>query len=101
MKKIPENSENRDDKDFQEYMAGGKPDPDREEWLDDFKDALRELGFDDWSVQDVIDDPTLKLRFDMDAEDFAETVRFCVECEWTGVLDELEAGRCPGCGEKI
>jgi len=77
-------------------------DPEKVKWLDEFRNALRELGFDEWSTEDVIDDKTLTLRFDLDPEDFAESLRFCPECEWTGVVEELhKGGRCPDCGEKI
>jgi len=102
MNNIPEYTEAQDDRDFQEYMAGGKVDPEKVKWLDEFREALRELGFDEWSVEDVIDDRTLTLRFDLDPMDFAESLRFCPECEWTGVVEELHKGRrCPNCGEKI
>ena len=101
MNKIPENSEARDDKNFQEYMAGGKPDPYKEAWLDDFKTALMELGFDEFSTEDIIDDKTLTLRYDLDPEEFADSLRFCVECDWVGTVDQLVQGFCPACGVEI
>jgi len=99
MNNIPEYTEAQDDRDFQEYMAGGEIDSEKAKWLDDFREALRELGFDEWSAEDVIN--TLTLRFDLDPMDFAESLRFCAICEWTGVVEELHKGCCPNCGEKI
>jgi len=102
MNNIPEYTEAQNDRAFREYMAGGEIDLKKAKWLDEFREALRELGFDEWSVEDVIDAPTLALRFDLDPMDFAESLRFCAICEWTGVVDDLKKGGCcPDCGERI
>lgn len=108
--RIPSYTEAQDDKDYVAFMRGGDIDAEVVKWLDDFKIALMELGFDDWSAQNVIDDSGLKLRYDLDPEYFAESLRFC-DCGWVGTMDELVSATglkfdvelicCPDCGEII
>jgi len=102
MNNIPEFTEAQDDRDFQEYMAGEGIGPERAKWLDDFREALRELGFDEWSVEDVIVNGDLKYDLNMDPVDYIETLRFC-DCGWIGPYGDLEQpydGKkyCPDCG---
>lgn len=110
MKKEPDIHKN-DAMDYESYLRGGfKPDPEIVKWRGEFLDALRELGFDEVSALDIMDDSGLKLRYDIDPADFADSLRFC-DCSWVGTMDELVSATglksdvelicCPDCGREI
>ena len=87
-----------DDRDYEDYLRGGfRPDPEIVKWHNDAIEALVNLGLDKWSATDTINGGDIKLRYDIDPEDFVEGLRFCGECDWEGLVDDLDCGCCPKC----